>query len=61
MIRPRLRHGREDPGARGDHDAGFAGADAPPLLGAFGVVKRRVQNRDSLAEALMELARRRRE
>ncbi len=47
---------REDAGAGRDDHCGFAGADAAPFLGAFGVVERGVQNRDAFAEALIELA-----
>ena len=34
---------REDGGARSDHDAGFAAADAPPFAGAFDIGQAAVQ------------------
>ena len=47
-----ILHRREDAGARADDHARRARADAPPLLGALRVVKRRMQNRDVVAEAV---------
>src|SRR5262249_24778628 len=52
---PEITHGREDAGAGRYHDASFARAYPAPLLGALGIVKCRVQNRNPAAEAVMEL------
>ncbi len=55
MISPRFAHRREHAGARPDHHAGRARADAPPLLGALGVAERGVQDGHAVAEAGEEL------
>ena len=56
MIRPRFRTGANTPERVATTTAASPDADAPPFLRAFGIVKRRMQNRHALAEALVELA-----
>ena len=48
---PELANGREDRGARADHDAGLAARDPLALVPALRVTERRVQDRDPVAEA----------
>ena len=54
-MRPRFVDGREDGGAGADDDAGFAAADAMPLLGALVRRERGVQQGDLGAEGVMQL------
>ncbi len=42
-------------GSGADHDASVSALDAMPLLGAFAIGKRRMQDRDFVAENLMEI------
>ena len=49
-------HRREHAGPCADDDAAPRRANAPPLLGSFGVVKRRMEDRHPIAEAMIELA-----
>lgn len=49
-------HRGEDAGSGGDDDGGLALANAPPLLGAFGVREGGMEDGDAIAEAGEELA-----
>ena len=50
-----IGHGSEHCGARADYHAGFSALDAVPLLGAFLVRERGVQNGDFFTENLMKI------
>ena len=52
-----VAHRRENAGPRPHHHRGFAGAYAPPLLGALDIRERAVQNGHPVAESKEELAR----
>ena len=52
---PQVLHRREHAGSRGHHDGSLPGANAPPFLGAFGILKRGVQNGHALAETMVKL------
>ena len=52
-----ILHGREDAGARADHHARIAGANAAPLFGALDFAESGMQDRHPVAEAVEELAR----
>ena len=49
---------REDGRARADRDPRLAGAQPPPLVVALALAERGVQQRDGVAEARLEAARR---
>ena len=51
-----ILHRREDAGTRSHHHAREPFADAAPLLGALSVMKSGVENRDAVAESMIELA-----
>ncbi len=51
-----ILHRSEDARPGSDHHAGLAVADAAPLLGALGIVKGGMKDRDPVAEAMEELA-----
>ena len=52
-------HRREYAGAGTDHHVSLPAADPAPLLRSLGVMKRRMEDRDMIAEAVIELARHR--
>ena len=51
-----VAHRREYPRPRPDHNAGRARPDPAPLVGAFGVAERAMQNSYAVAESRKELA-----
>jgi hypothetical protein len=53
---PQVLNGREHAGPGGDYHGGLTGANPPPLLGAFGVLKGGMQDGNPFAETVVELS-----